>query len=162
MAYLLDADVLIRAKREHYRFATFPCFWDFVLARVMEGTIRSVQAVKRDLEEKEDDLTAWIASACPDYMFVGPDDGTISALATVSKWAMAPERPYRLAAREEFLSVSDSLLVAHALAHGHTVVTHEKPSPESKKKIKIPDVCNALDVAWLDCYAMLEAIGAKF
>lgn len=83
MAYLLDANVLITAKNDHYRFATFP-------------------------------------------------------------------------------SVADYWLVAYALEHDHTVVTHEKPAPNAKHRVKIPDFCGALGVPWVGPFEMLERLGASF
>lgn len=46
-------------------------------------------------------------------------------------------------------------LVAHALAHGHTVVTHEVPSA-SAKKIKIPNVCVGLGISCMSPFEMLR------
>jgi len=51
--------------------------------------------------------------------------------------------------------------VAHALAHGDTVVTHEVPS-NSLKKIKIPDACISLGVRCVAPYAMLRLERARF
>lgn len=162
MAYLLDANVLIAAKRDHYRFSTFPCFWDYLLQRAGDGTLRSVVPVRRELENLEDELSQWVASHCPGEMFESPDGATGVAMSQVAQWTMAPERLFVLAARDRFLAVADSVLVAHAMAHGHTIVTLEKPEPLSKRKVKIPDACNALGVRWIDSYGMLEEIGARF
>jgi len=45
---------------------------------------------------------------------------------------------YEPAAVSTFLQVADCYLVAHALAHGHTLVTHETPA-DSRRRIKIPN-----------------------
>jgi hypothetical protein len=162
MAYLLDANVLITAKRDHYRFATFPCFWDYLLHRAADTTLRSIDPVRQELMIKQDELSHWVASACPDAMFEVPDGATGVALTKLGIWTMDPRRPYSPAARAEFLRVPDSVLVAHALAHGHIVVTHEKPAPTAVNKVKIPDACNAIGVRWIDPYALLQEIGARF
>ncbi len=162
MAYLLDANVLIGAKRNYYRFGTFPCFWDYLLARASDGTVRSVDAVKTELVGYGDELTDWITTTCPAGMFEAPDGATGVAFAQVSAWTMDPVRPYTSAARAKFLAVADSELVAHALANGHTVVTHETPDPFAKVRVKIPDVCAALTVRYISPYVMLEEIGARF
>jgi hypothetical protein len=41
------------------------------------------------------------------------------------------------------------------------VVTREQPAPEAKKKIKIPDVCNAFDVAWTDPFSLYRTLGMR-
>jgi hypothetical protein len=68
---------------------------------------------------------------------------------------------YDPAAVNTFLQVADYYLVAHALAHGHTVVTHEVPS-SSIKKVKIPNVCIGLGVKCMTPYEMLRVERAKF
>ena len=45
---------------------------------------------------------------------------------------------------------------------GHTVVTYEKPAPQSIRSIKIPDACNSLTVNWMPPHEMLRAEGAVF
>ena len=60
-----------------------------------------------------------------------------------------------------FLSVADYYLVAHALAHTYTVVTHEIAST-STKKIKIPDACIGLGVKCMTPYEMLRTERARF
>jgi hypothetical protein len=80
-------------------------------------------------------------------------------LATVASWTTA--QAYEPAAVSTFLQVADYYLVAHALAHGLTVVTHKVPSP-SAKKIKIPNVCIGLGVKCMTPYEMLRTERARF
>lgn len=70
--------------------------------------------------------------------------------------------PFRQGAAETFLAAADYFLVAQALSLEYTVVTQEKPAPQSEKKIKIPDACNAVGVAWISLFDMLKAEGARF
>jgi hypothetical protein len=60
-----------------------------------------------------------------------------------------------------FLQVADYYLVVHALAHGYTVVTHEVPSPSSKK-VKIPNACIGVGVKCMTPYEMLRVERARF
>ncbi len=162
MAYLLDANVLIAAKRDHYRFSTFPCFWSYIEKRAADGTLTSVAAVRRELVDKKDELSTWVADMCPAGLFEDPDGATGVAMSRLATWVMSPSRIYTPAARAQFLAVADSVIVAHSLAHNHTVVTLEKPEPNSKKRVKIPDACMAMGVPWVSCYQMLEDLGARF
>jgi len=52
--------------------------------------------------------------------------------------------------------------VSQALSLGYTVVTHEEPAPLGKKRIKIPDACNAAGVPWMPPWLMLRDEGARF
>jgi Domain of unknown function (DUF4411) len=91
--------------------------------------------------------------------FLTPDAAILSALGTVSNWATG--HGYEAAAVNTFLQVADYYLVGHALAHGHTVVTHEVASP-STKRIKIPNACIGLGVKFMTPYQMLRRERARF
>lgn len=62
---------------------------------------------------------------------------------------------YEPAAINTFLQVADFYLVAHALAGGHIVVTHEVAA-NSVKRIKIPNVCAGLGLRFMTPYEMLR------
>lgn len=68
---------------------------------------------------------------------------------------------YDPAAVSMFLQVADYYLVAHALAHEHTLVTHEVSSA-STKRIKIPDACIGLGIKCVTPYEMLRRERARF
>ena len=91
--------------------------------------------------------------------FLKPDAAMLPALGTVSAWATGQH--YEPAAVNTFLQVADYYLVAHALAHGHTVVTHEIAST-STKKIKIPDACIGLGIKCMTPFEMLRRERARF
>lgn len=68
---------------------------------------------------------------------------------------------FKTESKNRFLSKADPLIVAFALAGGHTVVTHEKAEPISQK-VKIPDVCQALGVECRDTFYVLSQLKARF
>ncbi len=78
---------------------------------------------------------------------------------SVSTWIT--KQNYEPAAVNIFLQVADYYLIAHSLAHNHTIVTHEKAST-SVKKIKIPDVCIGLSIKFMSPYEMLRHEHARF
>jgi hypothetical protein len=91
--------------------------------------------------------------------FLKPDAAMLPALGKVSTWATSQH--YEPAAVNTFLQVADYYLVAHALAHGNTVVTHEIAST-STKKIKIPDACIGLGIKCMTPFEMLRRERARF
>jgi hypothetical protein len=159
MPYLLDADVLIRARREHYRLNVFPCFWDWIAAKNTAGVVYSVDAILREIEV-DADLGPWVQQRAG--LFLPPDQATTGAAATVSAWVQHPARVYRPAAVATFFAAGDYWLVSHGLATGYTVVTHEVPQPQSQGRVKIPDVCNGVGVNWTTPFEMLQREGALF
>jgi hypothetical protein len=68
---------------------------------------------------------------------------------------------YNQQALNTFANVADAYLVATAAAKQMTLVTYEASSPLSRKRVKIPDVCNALDVRYCDLNTVLKEMGIK-
>ena len=158
MAYLLDANIFIQAKNLHYGFDFCPAFWDWLVAKNADGTVFSIEKVGDELIAGTDDLSTW-ATARGNGFFLQPDAAMIPALATVSTWVAG--QAYEPAAKNIFLQSTDYYLIAHALAHGYTVVTHEIPSA-SIRRIKIPNVCLGVGVHVLSPYDMLRRERARF
>ncbi|WP_007509258.1 MULTISPECIES: DUF4411 family protein [Pseudofrankia] len=52
--------------------------------------------------------------------------------------------------------------VPRALTLGYSVVTNEQPEPVSKKRIKIPDACNAVGVRWMNSFQMIKREKVRF
>jgi hypothetical protein len=158
MAYLLDANVFIQAKNLYYGFDVCPGSWDWLVRRHVDGVVFSVRQVGDELAAGTDALADW-AQAQGDAFFLPPDARSLPALATVAQWAAA--QGYEAAAVNTFLQVADYYLVAHAVAHGHTVVTHEVPA-ETARKVKIPNVCIGLGVPYVNAFQMLSREHARF
>jgi predicted nucleic acid-binding protein len=158
MAYLLDANIFIQAKNLHYGFDFCPAFWSWITLQNTVGTVFSIARVRDELLEGTDELSDWARSQ-GDTFFLEPDATVVPALRQVSSWVVAQQ--YDAAAVSTFLQVADYWLVAHALAAGRTVVTHEQPS-SSTRKIKIPDVCLGLGVSFTTPFAMLRREQARF
>ena len=158
MSYLLDANVFIQGKNLHYGFDFCPAFWGWLISQNGTGKVASVEKVGDELYDGGDDLAAW-ATARGTGFFLPPDNAVLPALAQVSTWAST--QAYDPAAIATFLQVADYWLIAHALAHGHTVVTHEVPS-NSAKKIKIPNVCIGMNIPCISPYEMLRRERARF
>lgn len=158
MAYLLDANVFIQAKRLHYGFDFCPAFWSWLERSNAAGVVFSIDKVGVELDEGADDLTVW-ARARGQAFFLPPDNAVLPALARVSAWASSQK--YDPAAVATFLQIADYWLVAHALAHGHVLVTHEVPS-DGLKKIKIPNACVGVGVQVMSPFEMLRRERARF
>lgn len=156
MAYLLDANVFLQAKNLHYGFDFCPAFWDWLKDQNAKGVVYSIEKVKDELVD--DDAAQW-ANGQSNGFFLAPDSKVAAALAAVSQWVS--KQNYELAAVNTFLQVADYYLVAHALAYGHVVVTHEVPA-NSVKKVKIPNVCIGMGIKCMTPFEMLRAERAKF
>lgn len=158
MAYLLDANVFIQAKNLHYGFDFCPAFWDWLIINNKANKVFSIEKVGDEIDAGKDELAIWVSERGAEF-FLKPDELILSTLREVSNWVTnQQDEP---AAVNTFLFLADYYLVAYALAHKHTVVTHEIPST-SMKKIKIPDTCIGLKIKCMTPFEMLRHEGARF
>jgi hypothetical protein len=156
--YLLDTNIFIQARNLHYGFDFCPAFWEWLILQNTADVVASINRVSDELAAGDDDLANW-AKARGSAFFVPPDNPVVPALARVSEWANG--QTYERAAIATFLQVADYWLVAHALAHRCTVVTHEVPA-DTIRKIKIPNACIGLTIPCINPYEMLRRERARF
>lgn len=157
--YLLDSDVFIDAKNRHYGFDIVPAFWDWLVQAHHDGRVFTVDRCVQEVIAGGDELAEWMRLNAPSFA-IKPSAEDQPALQKVSRWATSAG--FRQGASAQFLSAGDYFLVAQALSLGYTVVTQEEPAPLSQKRIKIPDACNAVGVAWMSPFRMLRTEGARF
>ena len=159
MAYLLDADVFIQAKNLHYGMDFCHAFWDWLTKNNSKQKIFSIEKVCDELKGHEDDLSEWAKKRGTEF-FLKPDELVLKALTEISDWIN--KQDYETGAKNIFLQQSaDYYIIAQAKAKKHIVITHEKVS-DSKKKIKIPNVCIGLDIKCMNTYQMLRKEKARF
>ena len=158
MAYLLDANVFMQAKNLHYGLDFCPAFWDWLIASNTARRVFSIEKVGDEIDAGGDELAEWAAQRGPGF-FLKPEPAILPALGSVSAWATG--QGYEPAAVNTFLQVADYYLVAHALAQGHTVVTHEIVSA-STKKIKILNACIGVGIKCMTPFEMLRHERARF
>ena len=158
MAYLLDANVFIQAKNLHYGLDFCPAFWKWLTVSNAAGIVFSIEKVGDELAAGSDELAKW-AAPLGSRFFLKPDTKVLPALSQVSTWVTS--QSYEPAAVSTFLQEADYYLISHAVAHGHTVVTHEVAAG-STKKIKIPNVCIGLSVKCVTPFEMLRQARARF
>lgn len=158
MAYLLDTNVFLEAKNKHYGFDFCPAFWDWLASENRNGTVFSVEQVRDEILRRADVVAEW-ATARGDGLFLSSTPESSAAYGQIIRWAR--ERDYRRTAVDQFESVADSYLIAHAAATGRVIVTHEISS-NSRNKVKIPNVCAGLGIECLTPFEMLRREGARF
>lgn len=158
MAYLLDANVFIEAKKRWYGFDFCPAYWDWLVTANRAGTVFSIERVADEIEAGDDELVDW-ARERGEQFFLRPDAAMLTSLSRLSTWATGGF--YDQSAVNTFLDSADSYLVAYAHAHGLTVVTHEVVG-NSPKNVKIPNACVELGLKYLNTFEMLRIERARF
>lgn len=159
--FVLDANVFIEASNRYYAFDLAPGFWDRLLDCARRSRLVSVDRVRDELERGADDLAEWVKRH-RDELFASTDQPeVITSYAAIMAWVNANGQFWD-AGKAEFAGGADGWLVAYAKATDATVVTHERFNAEVKRKVPIPNVCQAFGVAYVDTFGMLRALGVRF
>ena len=156
--FLVDTNILVEAYRRYYAFDLVPSFWEFLDRNFDAGSLVSIKPVLDELKEGNDALTEWAKNRSHFFRDIA-DGATFQAMGEIADGVK--QQGYWQSAVDEFLGIADYFLVAYAAAHGLTVLTHELPRPESKKRVLIPDVCRAFGMDYVDTFTMMRALGAR-
>lgn len=159
--YLLDSNVFIQAKNFYYGFDICPGFWDWMDRAVSACDARSIETVYDELADGNDELAKWIKDRKGDSRFL-----MVTDLATQTVFreiaAYVQRGPYQAGAKAQFLAKADPWLVAKAKVIGATLVTHEKPSVDAKRRVPLPNICDAFGVPYTDIFTLLRNQTASF
>ena len=156
--YVLDANVFIEAAKRYYAFDIVPSFWQMLVAHAESGQLLRIDRVKDELLRA--DLALWAEGPFHDFFDLTSDPDVITAYREVMAWSQN-QAQFTEAAKAEFAGVADGWLIAYALAKGCVVVTHEQFDPNIKRKVKIPNACQAFGVPYTDTFHMMRALGVK-
>ena len=160
--YVLDADVFIQARRMHYPFDICPGFWNALIRQHRLGNLCSIDQVKAELVDEDDQLAEWAKETVPRVFFKGTaDQRVLATFGEMVNWVQTKDQ-FTPEAKAQFASAADGWLVAFAKVNGLTVVTHEEYAPEAKKIVKIPNVCIEFDVPYCTTFEMLRGVGEQF
>lgn len=155
--FVLDANVFIEASRRYYAFDLAPGFWDSLVLNASQGKICSIDRVMTELKRGKDELSEWARGKFADWFVSTDNEKVIQSYAGIMNWAQS-QKQFSDAAKSEFANVADGWLVAYAHANASVVVTHEVYDPYVKKKVPIPNICQAFGVDCVDTFAMLRRL----
>ncbi len=160
--YVLDTNVFVQAHRRHYAFEICPGFWDCLAHHHEAGRIVSIDRV-RDEILAGDALEAWAKDSAPSGLFAATADvAVVQNYADMVRWVQASSQ-FNSEAKTEFAQVADAWLCAYAKAKAqHVVVTHEELSPQVKRRVPIPNVCQQFGLEWVDPFRMLKDLKVRF
>ncbi|NMC09770.1 MAG: DUF4411 family protein [Methanothrix sp.] len=159
-SYVLDTNVFIEAAMRYYSFDIVPAFWQILVEQANRGRILSIDRVRDELKQGKDDLAIWSNSDFHGFFASTSEDDVIAAYRKIMAWSQGHPQ-FLESAKSEFASVADGWLVSYALARKCTVVTLEQLDPNIKRKIKIPNACQAFHVPYVDTFQMLRDLMVK-
>lgn len=163
MAYCLDSNTFIEAKNRYYGLDFCPAFWEWIDKEASAGRLLCVRVIYDEIVQGEDELASWMKERRDNGWLCKIDaEDTQSCFRQVVAYVESKRGQYTDDAILRFMGRGDPWLIAYCLANGHTLVTHERPQPEAKRRVPIPDVCNALGVRWIDGFDLLRELKARF
>ena len=158
---LLDANVFITAKNSYYQMDIFPAFWSWLDDQAELGVLASTDLVLDELKDGDDNLAAWAKERRQSLFYMESSSKSVAGYVD-SLGAWAGREGYQPHVIEEFMSGADPFLAGVAAEGGLIVVTLETPARGRKRKVKLPDACDYLDVKWEDTFGMLRSLEARF
>ncbi|GAB4327009.1 MAG: DUF4411 family protein [Bacteroidales bacterium] len=163
--YVLDSNFFIQAHRSYYPIDVATGFWNKVRQLAEDGKVLSIDKVRQELYDKNDDLENWCRNNLPADFF--KDTSVVmQAYSKVTAWVMSKRDHYLPKAIIEFLDAdeADAFLVAYCLTDpvNRVLVTQEISEPGRQSKVKIPDACIALNVSYMNTIEMFRQLGETF
>ena len=162
--YLLDSDVFVTAKNLYYSFDICLGFWKSIVHHHRKGNVFSIDRIRKEIlaGDNTEELVKWVKNEVPkNFFYSTKTDQVVAAYREIMSWAQQNPQ-YYLGAKEEFAMSADGWLAAYARVEGVTVVTNEESTPDSKRIIKLPDVCNRFEVRFDRIFPMLRALNIRF
>lgn len=152
MAYLIDSNIFIQAKRTYYQMSFCTAFWDLIITLHNQGKVYSINKVKQELTRGEDELSEW-AKTLPSTFWIDEEQYS-EEYGKIINWAY--QSKFTDTAKLNFAehSRADAWLIATAAAKNMTIITHEtRADPNVKRLVKIP---NAAEIYGIPCITIYE------
>lgn len=159
MNYLLDANTYIQAKNQYYGMDICPAYWDWLDLQFEQGLVASIDMVGIELKDGKDELAQW-AKDRPGHFLKNDDEDTQRVFAEIIETVMAGD--YTPGNRDNFLAKADPWIIAKARTMGAIVVTHESLGAPNTKKVKVPNICQQYEVAYINTFELLRELQARF
>ncbi|SUB74400.1 DUF4411 family protein [Peptoniphilus indolicus] len=157
--FLLDTNIFITAYKHTYPMDVFPSFWDKLITNGGNKIIL-LDKIYDELLVGDDGLIDWIKENKNNFTNITSSDADIISNYTQIADKIENESKYEDTAKYEYYNVADSWICAAALAKKYIIVTNEIGS-NTKKRIKIPDVCEAFGIEYITPIDFIRRIGMK-
>lgn len=151
--FSFDTSSLMNGRRDLLPPEVFPSLWDAMDMLIENGTICCVDVVRDEMTRRDDDLAAW-AKARPALFEPLEEDVQLATRSVMASHG-------RLVGKGGGRNGADPFVIGLAVARSLTVVTEETRSG-SLDRPRIPDVCEAVGVAWTNLVGFVRGQGWRF
>lgn len=162
MKYIIDTNTFITPHRGYAPIDVAVSLWNKIRSLADKGVVCSLDMVKKELYENDDDLKQWMKSNIESKFFMKFSmDETNNRLGRILEWA-AFHSTYSDKAKEKFMKLdkADVYLAAFASANPSewTVVSFERTNHFGKSEIKLPDVCSTFNTKCITLQDMFREL----
>jgi len=156
--YCLDTNVLIQAWQKYYSPCICPSYWDLLNQLGLENKIFIPKEVFVEITRTEDELSAWLkTSKIPVYNLNESVTKCLSSIFTAN-----PSHKF-LVDNIKQRSLADPWVIAYAMSENACVVTkEEKVTASNSDKIKIPNVCENMNVRCINDFKFIKEVNIRF
>lgn len=161
--YIVDSNCFIQNARAYNPMDIALSFWDKVSELADSLQFFSIDKVKAELNGSNDELSTWAKQRAEDFFKPIGIEEMEPYIEQIVPWAANSN--YKQAAKDRFLQAeyADPFLVAYAIAHENViVVTEEVSAKDSKKDIKLPDVCDHFGIRSMHFMDMLREMNVTY
>ena len=159
--FALDANIFIEAHRRYYGVDLCPGFWECLRHYGARQRLLSIDRMRSELLRGRDALSKWVKDG-PTGLFVSSAEPAVAdVFADVMAWVQGNAQ-FRREAKAEFAAAADGWLAAYAKVRGAVVVTHERYSPDVRRRVPLGNVCHEMDVPMWDTFEMLRELEVCF
>ena len=145
MSYCFDTNTLLDAGERYYPIDSFPTLWEKFEELIAANRLIAPEVVLTELTAKSDWTAQWAKDHSGIFLPITPDIQTqVTDILTAHPTLVDPER---------HRSEADPFIIAMAAVKGFAVVTSERRRAGAVGRLKIPDVCDALQVR---CVTLLD------
>lgn len=153
LEYSSDTSVIIEGWTRDFPPDIFPGVWVKIEELIDGGVLVATEEVLIELERKHDKAYEWASKH--KHMFIPTDEKIQQAVRGILR------DHKKLIDTRRNRSGADPFVIALALVENLTVVTAENLS-NSPERPKIPDVCEALGIRWLNMIELFRERGWQF
>jgi len=154
--YCFDTSALIDGWRRYFPPDVLRSLWDQKIPELIAtDRIKAPDYVLLEIAQRSDELHAWVQAR--QQIFV-------PTIAKIQRRVshIINTYPDFLQERSSNGLWADPYVIALAQEQNRTVVTYERLKDRNARRLKIPDVCNALGVEWMDLLGLMRREGWIF
>ncbi len=153
MKYSIDTSALIGGWYRRFPPDIVPGFWDNLDELIQNGNLKATEEVLVELEKKDDAIHNWVKERENLFILIDEEIQFVVREILSNHKTLIDSRRNR--------SSADPFVIALAKINSSIVITEESPT-QSNNRPHIPDVCDALNIEYINLIDLSRIENWKF